>query len=155
MDETERADESLRDLETRSSQAVLDALLAGQRRALDAVEAALPDIARAAEAAAGRLGAEGRLIYCGAGTSGRIGLLDAVELGPTFDWPDARRAVVLAGGEASLMRAREGAEDDAGAGRAEIAALRRARPTSSWRSPRAVARPSRSPPSKPPARPAR
>ena len=96
MDETERADEALRDLETRPSAAVLAALLAGQRRALDAVEAALPSIERAADAAASRLGAHGRLIYGGAGTSGRIGLLDAVELGPTFDWPDRRRSVLLA-----------------------------------------------------------
>lgn len=123
MDETERADETLRDLETRPPAAILTALLAGQRRALDAVEAALPDIERAANDAAGRLRERGRLIYCGAGTSGRIGLLDAVELGPTFDWPDERRHVALAGGEASLMRAREGAEDDTAAGRAALHAL--------------------------------
>ncbi len=72
----------------------------------------MPAIEGAADAAATRLGTTGRLIYCGAGTSGRIGLLDAVELGPTFVWPDARRQVVLAGGTESLRRAREGAEDE-------------------------------------------
>ncbi|RIX98424.1 N-acetylmuramic acid 6-phosphate etherase [Aureimonas flava] len=122
MEETERADEALRDLERRSPRAVLDVLLAGQRRSLDAVEAALPAIERAVAAAAERLGERGRLIYCGAGTSGRIGLLDAVELGPTFDWPDARRHVLLAGGEASFGRTREGAEDDGAAGRAALLA---------------------------------
>lgn len=123
MEETERADETLRDLESRTPAAILDVLLAGQRRSLDAVEAALPAIERAVADAADRLGAQGRLIYCGAGTSGRIGLLDAVELGPTFDWPDGRRHVILAGGEASLGRAREGAEDDAEAGRAAMLAI--------------------------------
>lgn len=123
MEETERADEALRDLEDRSPAAILGVLVDGQRRALDAVEGALPAIERAAIAAAERLGAAGRLIYCGAGTSGRIGLLDAVELGPTFDWPDERRHVVLAGGKASLLRAREGAEDDADAGRAAMRAI--------------------------------
>ncbi|WP_244631017.1 N-acetylmuramic acid 6-phosphate etherase [Aureimonas sp. ME7] len=126
MDETERAEARFADLETRAPGEILAALLAGQRGALDAVEAALPAIERAATAAAERLRHDptARLVYCGAGTSGRIGLLDAVELGPTFDWPDARRVVILAGGEGSLLRAREGAEDDAGAAADAIRALR-------------------------------
>ncbi len=123
MEETERADDAFRDLERREPEAVLDALLEGQRRALDAVSEARIAIARAAEDAAGRLGTDGRLVYCGAGTSGRIGLLDAVELGPTFDWADERRVVLLAGGETSLWRAREGAEDDGTAGQDAMAAL--------------------------------
>ncbi|MBB3938005.1 N-acetylmuramic acid 6-phosphate etherase [Aureimonas phyllosphaerae] len=123
MEETERADETFRNLEDQKPAAILEALLAGQRRALDAVEAALPAIERAAEAAALRIGSAGRLIYCGAGTSGRIGLLDAMELGPTFDWPDERRQVVLAGGEASLMRSREGAEDETHMGREMLSAV--------------------------------
>lgn len=123
MDETEQADATLVDLEDRPSSAILDVLLAGQRRALDAVEAALPAIERAVHEAAERLGEHGRLIYCGAGTSGRLGFLDAVELGPTFDWPDTRRQVLLAGGEASLMRAWESAEDDFETGGKVLAAL--------------------------------
>ncbi|WP_279480771.1 N-acetylmuramic acid 6-phosphate etherase [Aureimonas sp. SK2] len=123
MDDTERAEDAWRDLEAQPAAAILDLLLAGQRRALQAVADALPAIEHAAVEAAARLGTDGRLIYCGAGTSGRIGLLDAVELGPTFDWPDARRMVILAGGEASLMRAREGAEDDEEAGRAAMQAI--------------------------------
>ncbi|WP_244486731.1 N-acetylmuramic acid 6-phosphate etherase [Aureimonas sp. Leaf324] len=123
MQETERADGAFRDLERREPEVILEALLAGQRRALDAVSEARIAIAQAVEEAARRLGTDGRLIYCGAGTSGRIGLLDAVELGPTFDWPDERRVVLLAGGETSLWRAREGAEDDGAAGREAIEAI--------------------------------
>lgn len=122
MDETERADERYRDLETRSGTQILDALLDGQRRALEAVNAVLPALDAAVQVAAERIAASSssRLAYCGAGTSGRIGLLDAVELGPTFDWPDHRRLVLLAGGADSLMLAREGAEDESAAGRDAI-----------------------------------
>lgn len=76
-----------------------------------AVEQALPQIARAVEAAADRLNRGGRLIYTGAGTSGRIGLMDAVECVPTFGVPDGVVVGLIAGGAGAFIRAVEGAED--------------------------------------------
>ncbi len=123
LPETERADPRFRDLETRSTAGVLDALLSGQASALEAVKAALPAIEQAVEAIARRLGndREARLVYCGAGTSGRLALQDGVELGPTFNWPAERAVFLLAGGITSLSLAHEGAEDDTQAARALIA----------------------------------
>jgi N-acetylmuramic acid 6-phosphate etherase len=84
-----------------------------QVEAVAAVRAALPEIARAVDAALPRIRAGGRLIYVGAGTSGRLGVLDSVELTPTFDWPSARARALMAGGDPAMYVAIEGAEDDA------------------------------------------
>jgi len=65
----------------------------------------------------------GRIIYVGAGTSGRLGALDAAEMGPTFGAPDGLVEALLAGGEEALTRAVEGAEDDPSAGAAAMGAL--------------------------------
>ncbi len=81
--------------------------------AVAAVRAAVPDIARAVDAAVPRLQAGGRLIYIGAGTSGRLGVLDSVELAPTFDWPRERARALMAGGDPAMYVSVEGAEDDA------------------------------------------
>jgi N-acetylmuramic acid 6-phosphate etherase len=77
------------------------------------VRPALPAIEAAALAAAARMRAGGRLAYAGAGTSGRIAIQDGAELPPTFDFPRDRLSMLMAGGEAALMRAAEGAEDEA------------------------------------------
>jgi N-acetylmuramic acid 6-phosphate etherase len=65
----------------------------------------------------------GRLIYIGAGTSGRIAVQDGVELKPTYGWPSERLAFVIAGGMAALSESAEGAEDDAGDAQDQLAAL--------------------------------
>lgn len=88
--------------------------------AVAAVRPALPAIAKAVDAAAARLGDSGRLVYVGAGTSGRLGVQDGSELPPTFSWPVERVVFQMAGGPGALLRSVEGAEDDAGAGAAEI-----------------------------------
>lgn len=122
--DTERASPRFRALDAWDSLAALDALWEGQMAAIAALRPALPALAKAAEAAAERLApGAGRLIYCGAGTSGRLAALDAAELPPTFDWPYERIALLLAGGTASLLRAAEGAEDDAMAATEGLAAL--------------------------------
>jgi N-acetylmuramic acid 6-phosphate etherase len=101
------------------------AMLEGQLAAAAAVRAEADAIAGAADAAAARLrDPTGRLVYVGAGTSGRLAVLDGVELGPTFDWPDARTLYLLAGGSAALTSGIEGAEDAIGAAEREVADAR-------------------------------
>lgn len=103
------------------------AMLEGQLAAAAAVCARADAIATAAEAAADRLRAgNGRLIYAGAGTSGRIAVQDGVELGPTYGWDDERLIYLMAGGMDALLSSVEGAEDDAAAGEE---AIRAAAPT--------------------------
>lgn len=80
-------------------------------------------VARAAALTARQLGAGGRLIYAGAGTSGRLAMLDAAEIPPTYGFPAERIAVCLAGGPGAFMKSKEGAEDDRAAGRAAVAEL--------------------------------
>ena len=100
---------------------LVDAFLGDQAHAAAAVRAALEAIARAVDAAVPRLQRGGRLVYVGAGTSGRLGLLDSVELHPTFSWPPERSVALLAGGDTAIRTAVEGAEDDAAAGQRAIA----------------------------------
>src|ERR1039458_10176924 len=87
-----------------------------------AVTAATPQIAGAVAGVARRLAEGGRLIYVGAGTAGRLGVLDATEAGPKFDVPDGLVLAVLAGGSDAMVRprAREGAEDDSDAATVEL-----------------------------------
>lgn len=88
-----------------------------------AVQNALPDIAAAIEAIVERLMRGGRLIYVGAGTSGRLGVLDAVECVPTFGTPPDLVQGFIAGGEGALVRAVEGAEDQPELAQADLAAI--------------------------------
>ncbi len=83
-----------------------------QQQAVAAVLGASVQIAAAVDAAVERLRLGGRLIYLGAGTSGRLGVLDGVELIPTFSWPEQRTVTLIAGGPGAMYRAVEGAEDD-------------------------------------------
>ncbi len=88
-----------------------------------AVGQSLEPIARAVDAVVERLSRGGRLIYMGAGTSGRLAVLDASECPPTFGVPPEMVQALIAGGERALRRAAEGAEDDREAGRADLAQL--------------------------------
>jgi N-acetylmuramic acid 6-phosphate etherase len=87
-----------------------------------AVEIELPQIARSVDLIAAAFREGGRLIYCGAGTSGRLGHLDASECPPTFGVSAGMVVALMAGGEAALTQAMEGAEDDAALGAADLAA---------------------------------
>jgi N-acetylmuramic acid 6-phosphate etherase len=93
-----------------------------QLAAVNAVRAARSQIAAAVTAAVPRLARGGRLIYVGAGTSGRLGLLDSVELYPTFSWPREQALALIAGGKEAVYQAVEGAEDRAEQGQADLAA---------------------------------
>lgn len=88
-----------------------------------AVEKTLPQIAQAIDAIADAFGRGGRLIYIGAGTSGRLGVLDASECPPTFGVPASMVVGLIAGGTDAIAGAREAAEDDAGQGAADLAAI--------------------------------
>jgi N-acetylmuramic acid 6-phosphate etherase len=99
---------------------LVNVLVDDQINAVNAVRAAAPRIAAAVTAALPRVEAGGRLIYVGAGTSGRLGVLDSVELYPTFSWPHGRAVALLAGGTDAMFVAVEGAEDDVEQGAADL-----------------------------------
>ena len=92
------------------------------RRCAEAVRAVLPQIAQCVELITEKLRAGGRLFYCGAGTSGRLGVLDAAECPPTFGVDPGTVVGLIAGGPSALIRAAEGAEDDGATGERELRA---------------------------------
>lgn len=121
--DTEGRLERYRDADRWPAEESLAAMLDNQQSAFVAVRNALPALAQAARAAAARLGDAGRLIYVGAGASGRLAVQDGVELYPTFGWPNERLVYLQAGGAEALVRSLEGAEDDASAGRSAVTDL--------------------------------
>jgi N-acetylmuramic acid 6-phosphate etherase len=114
---TEEILEATRDLDTRSTREILELIHREDLRAAAAVGCVLPDIERAVAILVLCLQGGGRWLNVGAGTSGRIGVLDASEIPPTFGYPPERVQGVIAGGDAALRGAIEGAEDDAAAAR--------------------------------------
>lgn len=118
---TERHRTDLADLDVRSTADLVSLMADDQALAIAAVSANADHIAAAIDAIVERLRGGGRLIYTGAGTAGRMGVLDAAECPPTFNTD--RVVGVLAGSAAALERSREAAEDDAAAGAADLSAL--------------------------------
>jgi N-acetylmuramic acid 6-phosphate etherase len=121
---TETISPRYRGLDVWKDEDVLDAMWEGQARAIAAVRRALPSIGWAARTMAERLGTTGRLIYVGAGTSGRLAALDGAELAPTFGWPENRTKFLLAQGPVLTAAASSANEDDAPRGRLEMMALK-------------------------------
>jgi len=120
---TESFDSRFKGLDQWDNETILTALLAAQERAVAALHPVLPALADAAQEAAQRLRrGSGRLIYAGAGTPARLGVLDGTELTPTFGWPAQRLGFVIAGGAAALLQAVEGAEDDTAQATRDLAA---------------------------------
>lgn len=120
---TEGIDEAFAEIDGWPVARILSGLLDHQSQAIAAVRGALPALEAAVSAAVPRLEAGGRLIYAGAGTSGRLGTQDGAELTPTFSWPRERTVFLMAGGDAAFTRSIEGAEDDAADGAARMAAV--------------------------------
>jgi N-acetylmuramic acid 6-phosphate etherase len=118
---TEQRRPELADLDQRSTLDLVTLMAEDQALAVAAVVAAREPIAAAIDAAVERLRRGGRLIYAGAGTAGRMGLLDAAECPPTFNTD--RVVAVMAGSAAALQRSQEAVEDDAAAGATDVAAL--------------------------------
>lgn len=111
--ETEAASQRYSGLDAWEPADILDALIEGQLAAVAAVRAARAAMQQAALAIEARLrGGTGRLIYAGAGTSGRLAVQDGAELPPTFSWPPERLLLLIAGGDEALVQAVEGAEDE-------------------------------------------
>jgi N-acetylmuramic acid 6-phosphate etherase len=100
------------DIDQLSTREMMEAINAADRSVADAVHAELARIAQAVDGIAERLEQGGRLFYQGAGTSGRLGVLDASECPPTFNVDPGLVVGVIAGGERALRHAVEGAEDD-------------------------------------------
>jgi N-acetylmuramic acid 6-phosphate etherase len=101
---------------------ILEAFWEGQLASIAAIHAALPALERAGAAIIERLQRGGRLVYVGAGASGQLALQDGLELPQTFGWPTERLVVLLAGGDLARHASLGGAEDDAAAGRQDLAA---------------------------------
>jgi N-acetylmuramic acid 6-phosphate etherase len=120
---TEAASPRYADIDSWSAAELVEGIIASQLEGLEAVRIAAPQITAAIEAATARLERGGRLIYTGAGTSGRIATQDAAELPPTFSWPYERAIPLMAGGEPALVRAVEGAEDNMEAAREALRKL--------------------------------
>jgi N-acetylmuramic acid 6-phosphate etherase len=110
--DTERVSPRYADIDRWEPGDILEAMVEGQFVAVAAVRAAQPALERAALAMETRLKRRGRLIYAGAGTSGRLVAQDGAELIPTFGWPHERLLLLIAGGQDALARSAEGAEDD-------------------------------------------
>jgi N-acetylmuramic acid 6-phosphate etherase len=120
---TEDLSPRTRDLDLWDTLEGAKALHEGQLSAVAAVGPALPALAAAVDDSVTRLARGGRLIYVGAGTSGRLAVQDGAELIPTFNWPPEHVAFVMAGGEAALTRSIENAEDSAAEGAARMEEL--------------------------------
>jgi N-acetylmuramic acid 6-phosphate etherase len=112
--DTERASPRYTDIDLWEPTEVLHAMIEGQMAAVAAVRAAVPAIEQEAREAEARLKDGGRLIYVGAGTSGRLAVQDGAELIPTFNWPKERLLLLMAGGKEALLRSAENAEDETG-----------------------------------------
>src|SRR4051812_31223856 len=110
-------------LDSLSASKIVALMNAEDAKAVEAVRAESSAIARAIDEVADRFRRGGRLIYVGAGTSGRLGVLDAAECTPTFGSPPGMVVGLIAGGREALTRAIEGAEDDSGRGAAELGEL--------------------------------
>lgn len=119
---TEQRNPASEDLSRLTTRALVGLMNAEDSYVAEAVGEVLDDVAAAVDLAVARLGAGGRLFYLGAGTSGRLGVLDASECPPTFGVPPDLVQAVIAGGPEAVFAARENAEDDEGAAAADLSA---------------------------------
>jgi N-acetylmuramic acid 6-phosphate etherase len=111
--DTERTSARFSGIDAWEPRDALDAMIEAQFAAVAAVHAVRGAIEQATRALEARLGQRGRLVYAGAGTSGRLAVQDGAELMPTFNWPAERLVMLIAGGREALLQAVEGAEDEA------------------------------------------
>src|SRR5258708_20892186 len=117
---TEQVNPASRDIDTKSTREMLEIINGEDGGVGGAVEKEIPRIAEAVDAIAARVRKGGRLFYIGAGTSGRLGVLDAAECPPTFHVPPELVQGIIAGGEQALARATEATEDDPQVGKQDL-----------------------------------
>jgi N-acetylmuramic acid 6-phosphate etherase len=117
---TEQVNTASRGIDALPTLEILRVINGQDENIAQAVEAEIPQIARAVDAAANAVAAGGRLFYIGAGTSGRLGVLDAAECAPTFNVPAEMVQGIIAGGEAALAHATEATEDDPEQGKRDL-----------------------------------
>lgn len=113
---TESVNPRSRDIDLKSIPEIIDIINAEDQLVANAVHAAREGIIKAVEAAVQSLNNGGRMIYIGAGTSGRLGVMDAVECAPTYGMPYDRVFAIIAGGYDTMVKASENAEDNVDAG---------------------------------------
>lgn len=118
--DTEKRNPRSEGIDTMSTLEMLTVINEEDHRCAEAVKAVLPQIARAVDVIADRLRRGGRLVYCGAGTSGRLGVLDASECPPTYGVDAGLVTGLIAGGYGALLKAVEGAEDDPALGAQDL-----------------------------------
>ena len=123
MNRTETRNPATTHIDSESTAGMLKLIQDENLNAVKAVEAALPAITKACDAICERMKRGGRLIYIGAGSSGRLGVLDAAECPPTFGVDQGLVVGLIAGGKDCMFRAAENAEDDGEAGIRDIKAL--------------------------------
>ena len=116
---SERRNSETMNIDLLSTAEILSKINDEDHKVAEAVKVAIPDIALAVDNIVSTFNDGGRLIYLGAGTSGRLGILDAVECVPTFSVPETMVVGIIAGGETAIRSAVEGAEDDQEAAVAE------------------------------------
>ena len=121
---TEQSNDQTRDLDQWSPLEIVTRMNQENAEVVRAVELCLPRVAEAVEISVDRLSRGGRLVYVGAGTSGRLGVLDASECPPTFGVPPGLVRGVIAGGRRAIVRSSEGSEDDAAAGARDLRKLK-------------------------------
>ncbi|MGH9657460.1 MAG: N-acetylmuramic acid 6-phosphate etherase [Bryobacteraceae bacterium] len=119
---TEQLNPASTAIDTLDSEAIVRVINSEDRKVAESVAREIPAIARAVDVIVDAMEAGGRLFYIGAGTSGRLGVLDAAECPPTFNAPPDLVQGILAGGDAALARATETTEDDPSIGARDLAA---------------------------------
>ena len=117
---TESRNQASADIDTLSTLAMLTIINNEDKKVATAVEAILPNIALAVDAIQSAFSIGGRLLYCGAGTSGRLGILDASECPPTFGSSAEQVVGLIAGGKPAILKAVENAEDNTRAGQQDL-----------------------------------
>jgi N-acetylmuramic acid 6-phosphate etherase len=117
---TEQVNPASASIDTLTTVEMIEVINREDRKVADAVSRAIPAIARAVDAIVAAMERGGRLFYIGAGTSGRLGVLDAAECPPTFSVPPDLVQGIIAGGEAALSRATETTEDDPAIGARDL-----------------------------------
>ena len=122
---TERPNPATRDIDRLPPLEIVRAINREDARVAPAVAREAAKVAAAAEAIARSLAAGGKLLFVGAGTSGRLAVLEAAECPPTFGTPPSLVRAVMAGGKSAVFKAKEGAEDDARAGAAAVAHMKK------------------------------